>query len=58
MVPVVNRLVRIVASATGGQFGPQKRGPLFFGPGKRTLGLARVGTGGVRLETGRARLDS
>lgn len=38
MVPVVNRLVRIVASATGGQFGPQKRGPLFSAQAKGPLG--------------------
>lgn len=51
-------LIRIVASAIGGQFGPPDAGAAFFARGKLTPEFAGVGSGGMALGRSEDRLDS
>ncbi len=51
-------LIRIVASATGGHFGPPDAGAAFFARGKLTPEFAGVGWGAVALGRSEDRLDS
>lgn len=57
-MPTPTPLIRIAASASGGQFGPPSAGAAFSNSGKLTPAFARVGSDGLALGRSKDRLDS